>query len=140
MDVRDRGHEAHRIDPRGVRESGGAAEERKPDRRRAVQSKQIERLVGPIDIPDTRGGRLHFDDDRQQRERAGGHHGLERRVDLLGCVRQRPRGWQHRDEGEGDQGECAAEADQPHPHADRSTARSMICSSASGSVKLKVLP
>ena len=45
MDVRDRGHEAHRIDPRGVRESGGAAEERKPDRRRAVQSKQIERLV-----------------------------------------------------------------------------------------------
>jgi len=125
VDVRDGRHEADRVDPGRARKSRGRVDERQSGDRGPVETKEIERLVGEIDVCGSAkwgSGGLHLDDDREKSKRAGLHERAQCGVDLRGAIRRlRARGRCRRPERECDQHERPAQRDKlAAPHAGRS--------------------
>jgi len=136
MDSGDSGHEAHRCDARGVRETRGTVDEGERRDGGAVEAEQVERLPGAIDVrcAAERGeGILHLDDDRQKREWTAAHQIAQRGVDLILADRVRARRSSHRRNRKRKHRERGAEDDQPTgPHPRASTLRSVLRSSRNG--------
>ena len=115
MHIRDGRHEADRFDTGGVRESGGAVDEREPGDRSPIQTEEIQSFIRAVDIgrPDERrGSLLHLDDDRQQRQRTLLHQRPQRGIDLVRERRLGARGWPCRYKDEHERDEHAADAHQ----------------------------
>ena len=130
--VRHGGDEAQGVDPGGVRETRGAVDEGKLRDRSAVETQEVESLLRARDVrraDERQPRRLHLDDDRQEPQRIGLHHGQQRGVDLVGDERVRagraPDGHEH----EGEDDERAADPRHSVPrHVRGSTGPSEPCS------------
>jgi hypothetical protein len=144
VDICDSRKEAQCIDAGGVRESRGAADERKTGDRNAVDTEELKGLVRAIDIRgagDRRWRLLHLHDHGTERLWVRLHQGEQRRIDLFrsGRLRARRGGREHERESQYEEG--AGDRERPaRVHSRSVTASSARCSTCKGSVKQKVLP